>query len=73
VDVRATGHAHHWAMMVRRLEVDTVPDEILRRSLGIAVGHKISLHNIIGPFEDEASAVTALSAQMGFLLPRASA
>ena len=73
VDLRALGHAHHWAMMVERLEVDTRPDQILRESLGIAKEHKISLHNIIGPFEDEASAVTALSEQMGFLLPRASA
>jgi hypothetical protein len=73
VDVRATGHAHHWAMMVRRLEVDIRPDEILRRSLGIASGHKISLHNITGPFDDEASAVIALSGRIGFLLPRVSA
>ena len=41
--------------------------------MGIDVAHKISLRNIIGPFDDEASAVTALSEQMGFLLPRASA
>lgn|GEM_PF-1754484 len=73
VDLRATGHAHHWAMMVRRLEVDTRADRELRRSVGIADEHKISLRNIIGPFDDEASAVTALSEQMGFLLPRTSA
>lgn len=73
VDVRASGHAHHWAMMVGHLSVDTHHDQILRQSMGIAAEHKISLHNIIGPFEDEASAVVALSGQMGFLLPRASA
>jgi hypothetical protein len=73
VDVRSLGHAHHWAMMVQRLAIDNRPDKILRQSMGIAKEHKIALHNIIGPFDDEESAVTALSARMGFLLPRASA
>ena len=73
VDMRARGHAQYWAMRVERLEVDTQHDVILRRSLGIDERHKISLQNIIGPFDDEVSAITALSEQLGFLLPRASA
>jgi hypothetical protein len=60
-------------MGVGRLSADTEPDKILRQSLGIDVAHKISLRNICGPFEDEASAVIALSERMGFLQPRATA
>lgn len=69
IDSKSCGHSHYWAMRVQGVKgEDTDADRTLRLSVGIPDCHKICLSHVCGPFEDEYSAVVALSRNFGFVM-----